>query len=131
METQQIISRIRNNLNVCSDELYEISKLFNKDIETPFNENKSIKSLEERLKLWAKYAEIIVNKLIKKDCLSEKLKNKVYRILIPIINDIIFDIRNFGNPEELNNLSRFDLIIYALIGREIKWIKFIFALRNS
>ena len=113
METQQIISRIRKNLNVCTDELYEISKLFKSNIERPYYTSRRFKPLNQRLRLRGIYADIIVNELINKDCLSDRIKNKVYKILTPIINDIIDDVIS-----EKNNVSNVDLITYALLGEE-------------
>ena len=116
MNTQQLISRIRKNLNVCTDELYEISKLFKSNIEDPYYTNTRIfKPLDQRLKLRDIYAEIIVNELINNKCLNERLKNKVYKILKPIINDIIDDLIN-DEGRYINTVSKSDLIIYALTG---------------
>ena len=110
MNTQEIISRIRKNLNVCTDELYKISKLFSSNIEKPYLENtRRFKPLDQRLRLRGIYANIIVNELIINKCINERIKDKIYKILKPIINDLIDDI---------NNVSKFDLINLALIGGE-------------
>ena len=125
MNTQEIISRIRKNLNVCTDELYKISKLFNYNIEKPYLENTRrfkprttsavFKTLDQRLRLRGIYAEIIVNELINNEFISERLKNKVYKILKPIINEIIDDIINV-EERDINTVSKSDLINRALTG---------------
>ena len=117
MNTQEIISRIRKNLNVCTDELYEISKLFNSNIEKPYYNSRRFKPLDQRLRLRGIYADIIVNELINNKCINERLKNKVYKILKPIINDLIDDIIS-DREEDINKVSKSDLINLALLGYE-------------
>ena len=116
MNTSQLISRIRKNLNVCTDELYEISKLFRSNVEEPYYNSRKFKPLDQRLKLRSIYAEIIVNELVDKECISDRIKDKAYKILKPIINDIIDDIIDDAK-NDINDVSKIDLITYALVGK--------------